>query len=459
MKLPLYPRGFAAFLLTAVLLAWVIPALAAPAASLRVAIFRCDVTPPVGEPLLWATNLVAVDEPLLAKGVVLEEGTNRVVLCAIDWCLLANESERSFRQTLARAAGTDASRAAIQCVHQHAAPYADEGAHRLLDAAPRPLPHLSTKFLDTVRARLAEAVGQAVNRLQPFDQIGTGQARVERVASARRLQGERGQIVTRYSTSGKDRKLAEAPEGDIDPFLKTITFAREGRPLARLHYYASHPQSFCCDGRASSDFVGLAREALELKEGVFQVYFDGCGSDITVGKYNDTSRAAFVGLSQRMQAGMEAAIRETKFAPAAHLEWRNDSVVLPLRTNRNGVIAQSRAWLANPKQSDGLRAYEGAMRLAFVERLDRPIGLSALQIGPVRILHLPGEPMLEFQRFAQRTRPDAFVAVAGYGDCGPAYICTDAALAEGGYEPGASNVGAGSEALLKQAIRRLLGEK
>ena len=98
------------------------------------------------------------------------------------------------------------------------------------------------------------------------------------------------------------------------------------------------------------------------------------------------------------------------------------------------------------------------MRLAFVERLDRPTQVSSLQIGNVHILHLPGEPMLEFQTFAQQARPRDFVAVAGYGDCGCAYICTDKAIAEGGYEPSASNVGKGSEALLKNAILALLGE-
>jgi hypothetical protein len=75
----------------------------------------------------------------------------------------------------------------------------------------------------------------------------------------------------------------------------------------------------------------------------------------------------------------------------------------------------------------------------------------------VHILHLPGEPMVEFQFFAQRAEPRGFVAVAGYGDCGPAYICTDKAITEGGYEPSATNVGPGTEALLKNAIQALLG--
>ena len=65
----------------------------AAAAPLRVATFRCDVTPWPGEPLVWATKLVKVEDPLLAKGIVLEDGTNRYVLCALDWCLLCNDSQ------------------------------------------------------------------------------------------------------------------------------------------------------------------------------------------------------------------------------------------------------------------------------------------------------------------------------------------------------------------------------
>jgi hypothetical protein len=422
------------------------------------ATFRCDVTPPLGEPLLWATNSVRIEDPLWAKGLLLQDGTNRFVLCAIDWCLLANESEWSFRDTMARAAQTASTRVAIQCVHQHAAPYADEGAHRLLDAAPSPLPHLSAGFLDSVRSRLAAAVDEAMNRLESFDRIGTGGARMDRAASARRLRGEQGQPLVRYSTSGKDPKMAQAPEGPIDPMLKTITLARGTRPLVRLHYYATHPQTFCCDGRTSADFVGQAREETEQREKVFQIYFTGCSGDVTVGKYNDSSPQARTQLTERLKQGMQAAIEATRFAPAERIVWRTHGLTLPLRASQESVRTQSRAWVEDPKQSDGQRTYWGAMRLAFVERLARPVELSSLQMGHVHIVHLPGEPMLEFQRFAQQIKPDHCVAVAGYGDCGPAYICTDQALDEGGYEPSATNVGRGSEARLKQAIRLLLGE-
>jgi hypothetical protein len=84
------------------------------------------------------------------------------------------------------------------------------------------------------------------------------------------------------------------------------------------------------------------------------------------------------------------------------------------------------------------------------------VDLSRLRIGSVDLVHLPGEPFVEFQLYAQSLRPDRFVAVAGYGEGGPGYICTDEAHAEGGYEPTMSFVGPPTEALLKGALAELL---
>jgi hypothetical protein len=250
--------------------------------------------------------------------------------------------------------------------------------------------------------------------------------------------------------------MAEAPEGPIDPYLKSVTFAKDGKPLVRLNYYATHPQTFCCDGRASWDFVGNAREERQREEKVFQIYFTGCAGDVTVGKYNDGSPEAEAGLAQRLKKAMADAAAATTYTPAASLVWRTNAFVMPLRGDKGAVEAQSQAWLDTPTQGESMRVYQGAMRIAFVERLERPVQVSSLQIGKVHLLNLPGEPMVEFQFFAQRSAPADFVAVAGYGDCGTAYICTDEAIAEGGYEPTATNVGKGSEGILKNAIKGLL---
>ena len=97
---------------------------------------------------------------------------------------------------------------------------------------------------------------QSLEHLEPFDQIGTGQAKVERVAATRRPVDANGQDLACVIAPAKSAALRALPEGAIDPYLKTITLARGQKPLVRLHYYATHPQTFYGDYRASSDMAG-----------------------------------------------------------------------------------------------------------------------------------------------------------------------------------------------------------
>ena len=430
-------------------------AFGAVGSNLRLATFRSDVTPAMGEPLIWVAPTKEVVDPLWAKGLIIEDGGTRIVLCTVDWCGLSNSTHLLFRSKIARAAGTELSRVAVHVVHQHTAPYIDGDAERLLERLPDPPLFLSAAFLADVTDRLAAAVKQALKRLESFDRIGTGEARVERVASARRILKD-GKVITRFSGGGRDPKLAALPEGAIDPFLRTVTLAAGERPLVRLHYYATHPQTFCCDGRASGDFVNAAREAVEKKEKVFQIYFTGCAGDVTVGKYNDGTVEARRQLAVRLQQGMEAAIGATRWAPVNGIRWRTAELRLPPPTGEGRTAEERRAVLRTPEGRSGRDLYRAAVALAFTER-KRPLDVNLLEMGGVSILHLPGEPMLEFQRYARQLRPEGFVTVAGYGDISPGYLCTDQAFEQGGYEPSASRAGRGTEAQVKRVILELLG--
>jgi hypothetical protein len=395
-----------------------------------------------------------VEHPLLAKGVVIQEGDTRYVLCVIDWCVLSGGAHSLLRQTMAAAAATDPANSAIQCVHVHTAPIIDTDAKRLLAKAGNPPAYYDPAFLDKVAVDLADAVQNALERLEPWDRIGISQAKVDRVASHRRIMVD-GKIRWRGSSGGRNPALAELPEGTIDPFVKTITFARGEKPIVRLHYYATHPQSFYRDARASYDFVGMAREKLQQEEGVFQIYFTGCGGDVAAGKYNNGTREARQRLYERLLAGMKASAEATEYRPVAPIVWRTVDLVLPPK-NEPGYNAEKFRRDLLDQEKDPAKRIWAARRVAFYERVE-PIAISSLQMGDVYMLHLPGEPMLEFQLFAQRQRPDAFVAVAGYGDGCTSYICTAQSFKEGAYEPGAAAVGPGSENIVKAAIRELMG--
>lgn len=426
--------------------------------TLRVAAFEAEVTPPVGHPLCggWIRPLEAVDDPLLAKGVVLADGDERYVLCAVDWCLLQTDAFEVFRRRLARGAGVPESQVTVHTVHQHNAPIADARAERLLREVVGAPQHLDLAFLDQATGRLEAAVREACGRLEPFTHVGFGRARVREFASNRRVRLADGAIHVRYSAT-KDPALQAAPEGLIDPWLRTVTFLDGTRPRVRLHYYATHPMSYYGDGRATSDTVGLARRALEREEGVPQVYFTGCGGNITAGKYNDGSPAARVALTERVLAAMRQAVAATETEPVQRLDWQITRVRFTPRSEREWSRERARSALDDPQATAQARL-KAALDLAWLERLERNphVEISRLTVGPVTSLHLPGEAFIEYQLYAQSLRPGRFVAVAAYGEAGPGYICCDASLTEGGYEPTMSRVGPPSEFELKAGIARLL---
>ena len=429
-------------------------------AVLELAAFSSDATPPLGHPLYGGGLKVnaAVDEPLLLKGIVLSDGSSRYVLAVLDWCRLQTGAHDFFRGKLAAAAQTSASNVAVQCTHAHDGLIADSRAQEILSGTPSPPAYLDLGFMEEVTDRAARALRDALGRRQRFTHVGTGKGRVEQFASTRRPVLEDGKTHTRFSQT-KDPLQHDAPEGKIDPWLRTVTFFDGERPLARLHYYASHLQNNHGDGRADPDVVGPLRERLEKEEGIPHLYFTGCAGDVTVGKYNIGPPAEMKPrLVERLFGGVRQAIRDTRRAAVTSLSWKVEEVAFAPRPEPEFSEERFRREMSDPSELPVQRMW-GALALAWYERLrTRPgVEVSALQVGPVHLLHLPGEAFVEYQLYAQSLRPDAFVAVAAYGEGGPGYVCTDAALGQGGYEPTVSLAGPPSEVRLKAAIARLLG--
>jgi hypothetical protein len=424
--------------------------------ALHLATFACDVTPPLGHPLCggWIPPARAVDDPLRALGVVLLGSSAPVVLCALDWCGLRNDAHLAWRKALAKAAHTTPERVGVHCVHPHNAPFADTQAQRLLESAGGP-PSLDLKFFDRAVTRAAAAVKASLASTRAWTHIGVGQAKVEQVASNRRIVVDGKVKHVRYSAT-TDPKVRAEPEGLIDPYLKTLSFWDGARPLCALHYYATHPMSYYGDGRVSSDFCGLARDKRAKETRIAQVYFTGCAGNVTAGKYNDGSKANRAVLRDRVHAAMAAAWKATVRHPVKGYAWRVEPLKLAPRREKSFGEEASAKVLKDPKAAKARRG-NAAFQLAWLKRLGRPIDLCCLDLGKALVLHLPGEPFVEYQLEAQKLGKGAFVCVAGYGDGGPGYIPTDRAYLEGGYEPTVA-LAAPCEKVLVGAMAKLLGK-
>lgn len=429
--------------------------------ALRLATFDIDVTPPIGSHMAYDPVTNTWDLTLRARGLVLHGSEEPIVLCAVDWIGIANEGNEAFRAALADAAGTTPERVAVHTLHQHDAPDCDFGAEKvLLDAKIDPL-NYNGDFPRQVLVRLKQAVRQALPQARPITHLGTGKAEVFKVASNRRVPGTNGTIRTRY-TATKDAALRAEPEGLIDPMLTLISFWNNTQAVALVSHYATHPQSYYRTGIPNPDFPGVARFLRQLAlPTALHVHFNGAGGNLGAGKYNDGAPSNRLALAERVADGMKRAFEATKLEPLTPetVKWSVEPVKLPPASHLN--LGELQSQLKGKDAAFFLQG--GSSKIAWLRRSQagHQTEISCLALGRARIVHLPGEPFVEYQLAAKAMRPDLFVAVAGYGDYGPGYIGTAIAYTEGGYETskGASNVAPEVEAVLMGAIKKLLGSK
>jgi hypothetical protein len=203
----------------------------------RVGKFSADVTIPLGHRCMGIlpTKAKVIEDPLEARGFVLLGGEQPVVLVAVDWCELRNGAYDQWRDALAKAAGTTRERVLVSCLHQHDAPVCDSRAQDLLDQVGLKNELYDREFHAACLERVSLAVTECLKKTRPVTHIGLGQAKVEKVASSRRVVTGNGKIdFNRYSSSGGDSFHSTAPDGLIDPYLKTVSFWNGDEPLLAI---------------------------------------------------------------------------------------------------------------------------------------------------------------------------------------------------------------------------------
>jgi len=424
-------------------------------------VFREDVTPPLGHPLCggwYQRGAEKIADRLFAKGLVFS-GANKepVVICVLDWCEMGHADHTCFRRQLAVAAETSADRVFVHCLHTHEAPWPDSRAHELAHRKDGRLKVTDPAFFQNALARVAIKVRAASRMGVPVTHLGMGRALVQRIASNRRILGKDGRVRATRWTATTDEAVRAEPEGVIDPMIRTLTFRNAERKIATLHFYATHPNSFGGMGEVTKDFAGLARERREHEDlGALHIYFTGAAGNVTAGKYNDGSFDNREVLAARLLQAMARAEESQTIIPFPGIEVRNHPVLFPPREDFHVGCLEDGIGKSEWSAAERIKA---AMKLSYLRQYQagEPTPVGALHFGRVAcLLSLPGEPFVEYQLFAGEERPEALVAVAGYGDCSVGYVPLAASYAEGGYEPQDSFISPRCEELLKGAIREVL---
>jgi hypothetical protein len=319
-------------------------------------------------------------------------------------------------------------------LHQHDAPVADLGAQRLLDEVGLAKQLCDPEFHEVAVQRVASALRKSLPEARRVTHLGTGHSLVQDVASNRRVVLSDGRVAfSRGSNSGGDPAMRDAPDGLIDPWLRTISFWDGDEPLLAISAYATHPMSHYGRGEMSADFVGLARRLRQQDNpDVFQIYVTGCAGDVTAGKYNDGSPENRPILAKRLHLAMQDAWRNTRRWPLETAQLRSVEMSLKFRGGEEYSPAAFRKTLNSPKLDDRARIL-AALGLASQQRIEigHKLLVPCLDFERTLLVSLPGESFVGYQLMAQRLRPDVPVVCVGYGECWTGYIPTRAAFDEG----------------------------
>ena len=430
------------------------------ASNLHLTTFRFDVTPPERHSLCggWIKPVIGVDDPLEAIGYVLLGIGKPIVVCAVDWTGLANSAHIQWRKALADAAKTTIDRVAVQCVHQHNAPFACIDAQTIVQEQGDLPDIVNPEFFARCLKNAGDAVTKSLKKPTPVTHVAHGEARIEKVAANRRIIGLNGKLISQRGSSSRKPEHHRFPEGLIDPMLKTVAFYNGNKKLIASHFYACHPMSYYGDGRVSADFCGLARRRMQKQEpDCLHLYFNGCGGNIGAGKYNNGSKEARVELTQRMFDGIITSNDMLNPELIRSFAWKTEDILPPLdprfneeqllmgiRNKANRVVARNRP----------------SYTVAFIRRVKEgiPITLSSLHVNDMSILHLPAESFIEYQLRAQAIAPNRFVACAAYGDGGPWYIPVKEAYPQGGYAVGVAWCSPQMDPLMSNGIQTLFSK-
>lgn len=402
--------------------------------SMRLAVFSADVTPPLGHPLFACVAAKSIADPLFARGFVLGEGSEAMVIVAVDWCEIRNDAHDRWREVLAEAAGTTPGRVMVTSVHQHDAPMADLEAERILQDRGAGVQLINLGYHERMVQKTAESLRAGLKNAVCVTHFGMGRAKVERIASNRRFVEPDGRIhFGRGSNGGGNPAYRAFPDGEIDPWLRTLSFWSEDQPVAALMSYATHPMSYYGGGEVSSDFVGLARARWQKAHpDVHAVYASSCAGDVTAGKYNDGSPANRVRLTDRLAKAMDSAWADTRRLPLTQADWRPVPLRLEARMGDGFKPEELERKLTAPGSSPFERV-QAALGLSWHKRVKagHVLDVPVLDLGSVRVVLMPGETFVGYSLQAQKLQPDLFLMMLGYGECAPGYVPTEQTTSEG----------------------------
>ncbi|MCW8130441.1 MAG: neutral/alkaline non-lysosomal ceramidase N-terminal domain-containing protein [Planctomycetota bacterium] len=364
------------------------------------------VTPPMGVALAGyglkpLRRAEAVLDELLARAIVLDDGTRKAVLCSVDIISLSAALVAAVRARVQKDLNIPPEAVMISATHSHSAPTASYF---------RQWGAISPEYVRTLEQRIGETIVEAAGKAADAD-LGFGA------------------IEAPGPAMNRVRK-----DGPVDRTLRLLA-ARDPatrKPRFLAGHYALHPVCMSPESRfVSADFPGrmvrdLERAVPEMKA----VFFQGALGDINPeGVFKGVDAAQDHGrlLAERAREGLEG----LAFGTRAELAFARTTCELPLDPDEarrealayifQGTVRKDHAWIAT-----GGFLREWAHEVLAVLAANPPAALScevqAIRVGDAAILGLPGEIYTLIGQEIRKRSPFKHTWVVGFANGNIGYV-------------------------------------
>ena len=468
---PLHAR-WTATIAAALLLAVLMPH-TARSAEMRAGAAQVVITPPEGTPMAGyyhARGASGVLDDLYSRALVLDDGTRRIALVALDLISTTRPLTEQARTAIEQATGIPGAHVLIAATHAHTGPVlADTSARTGTPEDPPGGRQATLAYAATLPGRIAESVRLA-NAARTNVQISAATGRCEGLAYNRRFYLTDGSVAWNPGKGNPDIVL---PAGVTDPEVAVVLVEPPHAPgrwvpaHAALVNFAMHPDT-TGGTRISADFPGaLALRMAEYHGGECVTLFANgtCGNinhlDVEWPRSQSSPQEA-----QRIATILAAAVfqaeKSLRLVPAGPLRVASELVSLPLPEFPAEEVAQARLDVrtANDRTREGfmklVRAYK-VLDVAAREGRPLEVEVQVLTVGDdLAWVSLPGEVFVELGLAIKQRSPFRQTMIIELANGSIGYIPDRRSYAEGNYEPVSARCAAGSgEQLVEVAVRLL----
>lgn len=437
---------------------------------------RVDVTPPLGIAISgyfmdrFATGVL---DELTASTLAVECGGEHAILIALDNLMIDQDTMDAYREQIAARAGVSPEAVFIACSHTHTGPLVGRSELDENSYGEKP-------YGDYLGRKMADCACLAMQDLRPA-KLGYAVGQAPNIAFVRRFRMKDGKIRT---NPGVDHPDILAPIGDVDERVNVLRLVREGAPEIIVANFGVHPDTIGGD-EISADYPHFVRTTTEAAlENVRCMFLNGaegdvnhinvhprggdgngmhkCFDDVDRG-YAHARHMGMVIAGAILQVYEKAAFCEVDCVRAVQRVIQAPS---NMPTSEEAARAEQIVALHNAGRDDELPFAGMELTTAVAEALrmkrlkDGPatfgLRLSAIRIGPVALLGIPGEPFTGIGRGLKDGSPFALTLPCSLTNGAEGYYPMREAYDEGGYEARSSIFRAGiAELLIDEGVELL----